>query len=140
MRHYLKEIRFGTSSPVGFVDLTGRVRDALEESGVRDGLLTVFTRHTTAAVRINERCDRLQRDMLSLLEAAVPQGRYRHDEHTVDGRRNARGHLMSLLLGSSETIPIAGGKLALGAWQSVFFVELDGPRRQREVVVRIVGD
>lgn len=140
MSTHLQEIVFETRQAVEFIDLTERVRRAFEESAVRDGIVTVFTRHTTTAVVINERCDRLQQDMLAFLERAVPSADYRHDESTVDGRANARGHLMSLLLRASETIPASGGKLRLGDWQSVFFVELDGPRRERTVTVQVVGE
>lgn len=140
MKPYLQEIVFETRQAVEFIDLTGRVRRAFEESACREGLLAVFTRHTTTAVVINERCARLQQDMLAFLERAVPSADYRHDADTVDGRANARGHLMSLMLGASETIPASGGRLLLGDWQSVFFVELDGPRRERAVTVQVVGE
>lgn len=140
MKHYIQEIAFETAGAVEFIDLTERVRASLAESGVQDGIATIFTRHTTTAVKINERCERLQQDMLSFLERAVPSAGYRHDESTVDGRANARGHIMSLLLGASESVPVAGGKLLLGDWQSIFFVEFDGPRRRRSVFVSAVGN
>lgn len=140
MKHHLEEIGFETSGPVEFIDITERVRRVLSSSGVKDGLVTVFTRHTTTAVKINERCERLQEDMLSFLERAVPGAAYRHDEDTVDGRANARSHIMSLLLSASETVPAAGGELVLGDWQSIFFVELDGPRERRGVCVKIMGE
>lgn len=138
MKHFLHVIPFETTGAIEFVDLTERVRAAFVESGVRDGIVTVFTRHTTAAVRINERCSRLQEDMLAVLKRIVPADEYRHDESTVDSRKNARGHIQALFLGASETVPAAEGRLMLGEWQSVFFVELDGPRR-RKVLVNVVG-
>lgn len=140
MRHSLQHINFKTRDDIEFVDLTDRVIEACAESGIRDGLVTVYTVHTTAGIRINERCDRLQRDMKDFLEKAVPAGGYLHDEDTLDGRANGHSHLMALLVGASETIPVCGGKLMLGQWQSVFFVELDGPRSKRQVVVRVVGE
>ncbi len=140
MKHVCHEIRLNTEQPIEFVDITDRVRHALSTSGIRDGLLTVFSRHTTCAVKVNEKCDRLQLDMKELLERAVPHAEYRHDADTVDGRANGRGHLMSLMLNASETIPVVDGNLLLGNWQSVFFVELDGPRAERGVVVRVVGE
>lgn len=140
MKHSLQEIAFKTERAIEFIDITDRVRDALSASGVRDGLVTVFTPHTTTAIVINERCARLQQDMMGLLEKIVPAMKYRHDEDTVDTRPNARGHLMSLLLSASGTIPVVGGELALGTWQSIFFIELDGPRRQRGVTVRVIGE
>ena len=140
MRNYFHEISIKTSEPVQFVDITERVREALRASGISEGIATVFSKHTTCAVKINERCDRLQKDMKAHLESAVPCADYRHDEDTVDDRPNGRGHLMSLMLGASETIPVNDGRLVLGGWQSVFFVELDGPRIKRKVFVKILGE
>lgn len=140
MKHSLHEIHFKTSKAVEFLDITSHVTSALEKSGIRNGTATVFTQHTTAAIRINENCARLQADMLQILERLVPPAAYRHDEDTVDSRKNARSHLTSLILGASETIPTADGKLMLGTWQSVFFIELDGPRMSRGAIVRIIGE
>lgn len=140
MKHSVHEIQFNTSNGVEFLDITDHVAGVIEKSGVRDGIATIFTQHTTAAIRINERCARLQTDMLGILEKLVPRADYRHDEDTVDNRKNARSHLTALLLGASETIPVVNGKLMLGTWQSVFFIELDGPRHSRRAIVKIVGE
>ena len=140
MKHVFHEIKLNTEQPIEFVDITDSVRDALSNSGIRDGLLTVFSRHTTCAVKVNEKCDRLQLDMQELLEKTVPNANYKHDSDTVDDRPNGRGHLMSLMLNASETIPVVDGNLLLGNWQSVFFVELDGPRSERGVAVRVIGE
>lgn len=140
MRTYGHNIVVNTASPVEVIDITDQVRKACAESGVRDGLATIFTNHTTSAIRINERCDRLQEDMVRFLTGVVPEGDYRHDEHTVDDRPNGRSHLMAMLLGASETIPMDDGELALGKWQSIFIVELDGPRNGRQVTVKVIGE
>jgi len=140
MKQHTSEIRLSTREPIEFIDITEEVKRAFAASSVTDGAVTVFTRHTTTAVKVNERCERLQRDMCEALKAAVPAREYRHDEGTVDGRQNARGHLMSMFLNSSETIPVSKGRLALGSWQSVFFVELDGPRSERNVLVKVIGE
>ncbi|MBN1283162.1 MAG: YjbQ family protein [Proteobacteria bacterium] len=140
MKQHTTELRISTREPMEFIDITDEVKRAFSASGVTDGALTVFTRHTTTAVKVNERCDRLQQDMLDVLKGAVPARGWRHDEGTVDGRPNARGHLMSMFLNSSETIPVSGGSLALGGWQSVFLVELDGPRTERRVIVKVMGE
>jgi len=139
MKHHLHEIVVDTTSPIEFIDITDRVREVLSSSGIEEGLVNVFSNHTTACVRISEKCDRLQDDMLEFLERAVPAGAYKHDENTIDGRPNGRMHLMSLFMNASETVPVAKGELLLGKWQSIFFAELDGPRPGRKVVVRIVG-
>jgi secondary thiamine-phosphate synthase enzyme len=140
MKQLTREITLATSEPIQFIDITDRVRDAFAASGIAEGAVTIFTRHTTTAVKVNERCERLQRDMRGMLERAVPAGSYEHDEDTLDGRGNGRGHLMAMLLGSSETIPVSGGRLSLGTWQSIFFVELDGPRPKRTIALKIMGE
>lgn len=96
------------------------------------GICTVFVRHTTAGVVVNENEHRLLSDIEGFLEEVVPgDGGYHHD--TIDD--NADAHLRSILLGESVTVPVSAGKLALGTWQSVLFVESDGPRpREVEVV------
>jgi secondary thiamine-phosphate synthase enzyme len=91
-------------------------------------------------VRITERCERLQIDMVDFLKTLVPAKTYRHDESTVDDRPNARSHIMSLFMNASESVPVSNGRFSLGEWQSVFFVELDGPRRERRVLVQIIGE
>jgi len=139
MKQYTSELRLSTKEPIEFIDITEQVKKAFAASEVTEGALTIFTRHTTTAIKVNERCEKLQRDMREALRAAVPERKYMHDEATVDGRQNARGHLMSMFLSSSETIPVSKGRLALGSWQSVFFVELDGPRSEREVVIKVIG-
>lgn len=140
MKHFFDEISVTTKRPIEFIDVTDRVREAVEKSGIKNGIVSIFSNHTTAAVRINERCQRLQKDMETLLTEVVPVDKpYRHNETTVDGRGNAHSHLMSLLIGGSETAPVREGKIHLGTWQSVFFIELDGPRGARKLTVTVVG-
>lgn len=134
------EIPLTTTRRFQLVDITTEVRRAVADSGVRRGLALVFTPHTTSAIRVNEDDARLHEDMENLLcELAGQRGPYRHDLRTVDDRPNAWGHLMALLMGASETLPVRDGEIELGTWQTVFFVELDGPRRERTAVVRILG-
>lgn len=140
MKNFTKEIKISTNDKIDFIDITERVRDACAASGIANGMLTVFTSHTTSAVKINEKCERLQQDMTSFLLNTVPELKYRHNEQTVDDRPNARSHLMSLLLNASETVPVSGGAPMLGGWQSVFFIELDGPREERKITIKLIGD
>ena len=126
--------------PIEVVDITEPVRAWVRETGVRDGLLTLISQHTTARMHINERDAALQRDMVQFLTRLVPRdGPYEHNADTVDGRDNAHAHLLGLFVNASETIPVANGELLLGGWQSVFFIELDGPREQREVQLHLLG-
>lgn len=140
MKTSLYKIDVASNAPIAFVDITASVKELVEKSNVKDGIALVFSDHTTAGIRISEKCDRLQEDMKLFLEQVVPQKKYRHDEQTVDDRPNARGHIMSLLMNSSETLPISEGKIGIGTWQSIFFVELDGPRCNRSVSVKIIGE
>lgn len=139
MRSCYYEISIGSEQPIEFIEVTDRVRELCRKSEIVNGFVIISSSHTTAAIKINERCDRLQLDMIDFLKNVVPAKEYKHDESTVDGRLNGRGHLMSLILNASEQIPISNGELMLGDWQSIFFVELDGPRSVRCVNVSIFG-
>ena len=117
------------------VDVTGLVERAVRASGVKEGLAVVHSPHTTTAVVVNEREGRLVQDILDWAARLVPEGAgYRHDG--TDG--NAHAHLRGVLMGTSVTVPVSGGRLALGTWQSVLFVELDGPR-SRSLHVQVLG-
>jgi secondary thiamine-phosphate synthase enzyme len=116
------EVRSGARREM--IDITSKVAAAVEGAG--DGLCHVFVPHTTAAVVINEHADPdVARDLTAAYEAMVPQIRFAHAEGNSDA------HLMATLLGSSVTVPIEGGRLRLGTWQGIFFVELDGPRSRK---------
>lgn len=129
-----------TTAAIEFVDLTARLQDWVAASGIRDGLLTVTSPHTTARITRNEREGGLQRDMRGFLERLAPASdAYEHNTDTVDGRANAHAHLIGLLMPASESIPVADGVLQLGTWQSVFFVELDGPRARRSVHLQLLA-
>jgi secondary thiamine-phosphate synthase enzyme len=117
------------------VDVTGLIEGAVRGSGISEGLVVVQTPHTTTAIVVNERESGLVQDLLDWAERVAPVGAgYRHDRS--DG--NTHAHLRGMMLGMSVTIPITGGRLALGTWQSVLFVELDGPRSRR-VHVQVLG-
>ena len=141
MKHYTETITLATDEHLQFIDITDRVKTSLAKSGIKNGILNVYCNHTTASIKINERCERLQKDMEKLLGAIAPrENEYQHNVGTVDGRENAHSHLMSLVLNSSESMPVAKGKLRIGEWQSVFFIELDGPRQKREAFISVMGE
>ena len=134
-------IEFETVEPIQILDMTGQVRDWLKTTGVRDGLLTVTSSHTTARVNVNEREAQLQKDMVTYLKRLVPRdGDWLHNLATVDGRDNAHSHILGLFMNSSESIPVSGGELIFGGWQSIFFIELDGPRERRALELQIMGE
>jgi secondary thiamine-phosphate synthase enzyme len=146
LRTVTRLLTIQTGKHLEFVDVTDYVTQCLAESGVRDGFAVVFSRHTTAGVRINEHEPLLLEDMTRMLERMAPaEASYRHDDFSVrtvnlteNERVNGHSHCRSLLLGASETVPVAGGTLLLGRWQRIFLVELDGPAT-RELIVQLVG-
>lgn len=129
-----KILSLSSASPLQVIDVTAEVTAFVQGTKIREGLVIVASQHTTMGVAINEKCGFLERDMIRFLEKLVPaQGDYEHNRHAVDGRPNAHSHLLSLVIPSQVTLVIAGGELQLGAWQSVFAVELDGPRPARKI-------
>ena len=136
-------MKIATVEPIEFVDLTDHINEHLRCSNIRDGNVTVFSRHTTAAIKINEAEELLIEDFKFFLKRLCPIGDgYHHNDMgrrkppiAPDERPNGHSHLMHLLLSTSETIPVIDNRLALGTWQRVFMIELDGPR-SREVMVR----
>ncbi|HDS44563.1 MAG TPA: YjbQ family protein, partial [Methanomicrobia archaeon] len=117
------------------IDITDEVQQIVRAKRVDSGICVVFSRHTTTGIVINENEPGLRSDILRLLDELVPRGKgYLHDR--IDS--NAHAHLRAVLLGSSVSIPIETGAMTLGTWQSILFVECDGPRR-REVFVQVVA-
>jgi secondary thiamine-phosphate synthase enzyme len=128
-------LEINTSLPVELVDITDNVKDEVRKTGIQNGLCVVSTRHTTSSIIINENESGLRTDIIDLLDKLIPPSAgYQHDR--IDN--NADAHLKAVMLGSSETIPIIEGRLELGTWQRVFFVELDGPRK-RNVNITIIS-
>ncbi len=117
-----------------FKNITHKVAECVRQSGVSDGLCTVFCPHTTAGITINENADPdVVRDMLVGLRAAYPErADYRHFEG------NTTAHLKASAVGSSASVPVDGGALMLGRWQGIYLCEFDGPRTRR-VVVSVIG-
>ena len=128
-----------------FIDITERVLETVRASGVKNGFAVVFSKHTTAAIRINEAEPHLISDMEKLLASVVPSGedyahnRYAHADSTNGERPNAHSHIQHLFLGASESVPIVAGQLETGQWQRIFLIELDHGR-DREVVVHLIGE
>lgn len=114
-------------------DITAEIQHLIDVEGIRNGIALIYVPHTTAAVTINENADPdVVTDMVAGLERLVPwQDNYRH------GEGNSAAHIKSSLIGVSEQVIIADGKLALGTWQGIFFCEFDGPR-SRQVRIKLI--
>jgi len=132
-------------------DVTDECADLLSASGVREGSLTVFSEHTTCAVKINERETCFLEDFRLFMEKLVPQRAYYfHDDFEIRDPRtlattaeeepvNGHAHIKQMLLGcSSETVPVVGGALGLGRWQRIMFIELD-QSRPRSIRLQVQG-
>ena len=137
MKVWTKEISFPTSKEIELVNITSKVEKILEESEVKEGICILFAPHATGMLIINEDEPGLKEDILQSLQRLIPKkANYRHDE--IDD--NAFSHILSALIGTEKVIPIKNGRLQLGTWQEIFFVETDGPRERRRVVVTIIGN
>jgi octaprenyl-diphosphate synthase len=139
-------LRFESSRATEFVDLTRRIRDEIQKAGLRTGRIHLQSLHTTLGLAINENEPLLLRDFQHLLERLAPgDAGYEHDdfarryEIAVDEPVNGHAHCRQLLLTGFATLLVEEGKLVLGRWQSVFAVELDGPRH-RELAMQLDGD
>jgi secondary thiamine-phosphate synthase enzyme len=120
-----------TKERLEIVDVTDRVTAFVRQQAAREGLLTVWSTHTTCALFVNEHQKALLGDMRRFLEEFVPHDAYylhNDPEHSDCDRMNADSHLRAMLLGHSVTLPVSGGEPVLGPWQRVLAVELDGPR------------
>ena len=129
----MQELKLHTDSRITLIDITEKVNGTVADCGVKSGLCNLFVPHTTAAIIVSENWDPdVTSDMIMQLEKIVPRdGGFRH------GEGNSQSHILSVMLSTSINIPVHGGKLALGRWQGVMFVEFDGPR-DRSLIVTVV--
>ena len=136
---YQREIHLQTSGHGEMHDLTGDVTQIVRASGVRTGLVHVFTIGSTAGVGTVEFEPGLQKDLPASLDKLFPPGRdYGHEQAWHDG--NGHSHLQATLLGPGLTVPIKGGQLVLGTWQQVFHLECDIKPRRRTIEVTVMGE
>lgn len=135
MSVFKSSINISSSDSLEIIDITEDVNNVIMESGVVDGLVNLFSKHSTSAIVVNENEDGLLDDFaMSLVGLVNDEVSYAHD--IIDN--NAKSHVRAFLLGGSQSIPIRDNRLDLGTWQSIFFIELDGPRSNRSVSVTIL--
>lgn len=128
------KITLSTSSKYELVDITGRVREAVGETGVETGVAMVHSLHTTAGVAVNENADpTVRKDIAMAYKEAFPDDLpYQHAEG------NSPAHTKAVTAGNSLSVPVQGGDLQLGTWQGIFFCEFDGPRSGRTISVVVL--
>jgi len=130
------EITLSTSERRQIVDITGEVEGFVRGSGVSDGLCVAFSLHSTTAIVVNEGEEGLKEDILRKIGEDCPRGAgWKHDR--IDD--NADAHLAGAALGPAVTLIIKAGRLVLGTWQRVLFIELDGPRSGRRIMLMAQG-
>ncbi|RKX79555.1 MAG: YjbQ family protein [Spirochaetes bacterium] len=130
----MESFKISTRSKTELIEITGQVQRVVSSSGVREGVCHVFIPHTTAGVTVNESADpSVRKDLIMALNRVIPlNDAYAHMEG------NAPAHIKASMVGSSVTIPVSEGAIALGTWQGIFFCEFDGPRT-RSVWVTLAG-
>lgn len=123
----LKEVNLQSSHRTELIDITKQVKEAVNDSGIIEGIAIVFVPHTTAGITINENADSdVQKDMIRELNKIVPfEDNYSHFEG------NSAAHIKASLMGVSQTVIIHKGQLLLGTWQGIYLCEFDGPRRRK---------
>lgn len=128
-----KKINVSTRIKTELIDITREIKKVVSESGIKNGIVTVYTPHTTAAITINENADPdVVEDILMEVNKVIP---FNDSYHHLEG--NSAAHIKSSLFGASETIILHNGELVLGTWQGVYFCEFDGSRK-REILVKII--
>jgi secondary thiamine-phosphate synthase enzyme len=132
-------IQLSTHGHADMHDLTSEVERIVREAGVQDGMVTVFTPSSTSALTTIEfESGALEDLQLSLNEIAPPDREYKHNLRWGDG--NGHAHLRAALLGPSLCVPLISGRLTLGTWQQILFIDFDVRSRQRSIIVQVTGE
>jgi len=146
MKTFRQKINLESTTQIEFLDITEKVEETVEKSGIREGQVLVYSPHTTGSIVVNHNEPMLIQDFMRVLYRLVPvSDRYSHDlfeinrSNVSDGRSNGHSHCKAMLLGTSQSLPLEKGRLILTEKQSIFFVEMDGARK-REVIIQVIGN
>lgn len=151
MRVKNKTLKIKTKKIFEFIDITNQIEGFVKEEKIKNGQILVYSRHTTLAIRINEKESGIFHDFENFLQKILPKEKYyKHNDLGIRTENlvcspgaaeclNGHSHYRQLLLGTSETIPIVDSKLYLGTWQRVLAIELDGPKN-REIFLQVIGE
>jgi secondary thiamine-phosphate synthase enzyme len=139
MKSYRKELWFNVPGRRAFINITPQVQEALNESGIREGLVLVNAMHITASVFINDNERGLHQDYERWLEELAPHEPVSQYQHNRTGEDNADAHLKRQVMGREVVVAVTDGKLDFGPWECIFYGEFDGGRRKR-VLIKIIGE
>lgn len=145
-----KILHIATKERIEFCNITKDVQDVVKENNIRNGIITIRTLHTTSSIYINEGESGLLKDTTAFLSKMIPEDSfYHHDDFSVrkidqddeyKDRKNGFAHLKALLLGHHVTLAVVDSQLTLGRWQSILFLEFDGPRKDRKFEILIYDE
>jgi len=142
MRFHIRDVSLETEKRMEILDLTRDVERIIRESAVKNGLVNLWTPHATAALAVNEHDLELWEDILSAMRRLAPiEADYRHNAKYgwIPQEQNAHAHILNCMIKPDVTIPLHDGTMQLGTWQSILFIELDGPR-SRSLRVQVMGE
>lgn len=145
MRIYKQKFELESTTQIEFLNITDKVQEIIDNSGIREGQVVIYSPHTTMGVMLNHNEPMLLQDFLKVFHRLIPvDSQYSHDlfelrrGRMADGRSNGQAHCQTMLIGVSETVPIEKGKMMITERQSIFAVEFDGSRK-RDIIVQVVG-
>lgn len=137
MKAHTKYLWFNTPKRREYINITAQVEQAVNESGIQEGMALISAMHITAGVYVNDAEDGIIQDIDEMLERIAPYGpNYRHHR---TGEDNGDAHLKSILVHHQVVVPITAGRLDLGPWQQAYYAEFDGRRRKR-VIIKVMGE
>ena len=139
MKSLTEYLVFNTAKKREFINLTSRVEELVQASGIKEGLCLVNAMHITASVFINDDETGLHQDIENWLEGFAPHEPVSKYEHNRTGEDNADAHLQRTIMGREVVVAVSGGRLDLGPWEQIFYGEFDG-RRKKRVLVKIIGE
>ncbi|MBS0287265.1 MAG: YjbQ family protein [Proteobacteria bacterium] len=139
MKHYREELVFKTSTRIAFINISEQVQEAINKSGVKNGLCLVNSMHITSSVYINDDEPGLLHDYEHWLEKIAPHEPIKQYRHNDTGEDNADAHIKRQIMGREVVVAITNGKLDFGTWEQIFYGEFDGNRKKR-VLIKIIGE
>ncbi len=136
MKTHTQYLTINTETERAIINITRHVQEAIDKSGIKEGICLVNSMHITSSVFINDEESGLKKDFMKWLEKLAPQGDYLHHQ---TGETNADAHLKRTIMGREVTVAITNGKLDFGPWEQIFYGEFDG-RRSKRILIKIIGE